>query len=79
MNEEAMVVTLGFFLMVTVISVYGIHMGNRGSSKQPPDSNGGGDALNPLQQFRSFDDRIRKIEERIQNLEILMEEDDELT
>jgi hypothetical protein len=74
-DHVAIIICLGAFAMITLISITKIVFGKKSSQytdAHPQDTN-----LHPLHKFRSFDERIRKIEERIQNLEILIGPEDD--
>lgn len=76
-DDVAIIICLGAFAMITLISITKIIFGPKykpGDSTEPSSSNA---HLHPLHKFRSFDERIRKIEERIKNLEILIDPEDD--
>ena len=75
-----MLIPIAFIGMITIISVTSIYFGYKAKKYKRDISDKSSDNfIHPLHKFRSFDERIRKIEERINNLEILIEPEDEKT
>ena len=75
-----MLIPVAFLGMITIISVTSIYFGYKAKKyKQNIGIKSSDNFVHPLHKFRSFDERIRKIEERINNLEILIEPEDEKT